>query len=614
MRPFILTLCALMLLAGCQTEPAPTNLTLPLRLLNFWEQTSGSLSLPNEIQPYQFVAQAGDAIRIRVISSRAISLMLLDSNGALLAQGTNLLEATLTTGGTYTVRVQADAATTYDIGLGYSDRPNPADYTPTPLPVTVAVPTPTPPFYARLGTIIGELVSGQNRISQFTVPEERHVYTLAASAGLILNLRMTRISGSIDPVIHLYDPDGNEVTMDDNSGGNRAAELRNIPLTSDGLYSLQAWGGGFTGQYQISHDLSDNPVAITPAVNPQPTVTPYIEPPLLPIQPALTGQPLDDHVLVLGAIERPGDFDRYPLEVSQGDVLTIGLLLAEGSSLVPTLEVYDIDGAQVIATTTLNGLALIAGLTASQTGTYTVWVNGQNNTTGGYVIGYGSGWSFQDNRRGLTLPDQVYAGELNQPGQRDSWGIDLNAGDVISAALSPLVTTLDPALQLVAPDGSLVASDDNSGGGRDSLIGSARAPVSGRYSLRVSAIGATTGSYTLIWRVVNLAPTATPAPGLIPILSVDDQVTGSAYQFYRFYAPAGIRVQITVQAAPGSGLDPVAALLAPDGTVLAEGDDTPGGLNPLIIQTLPDAGTYTVRVNGYLSSGPFSLTADQVVE
>jgi hypothetical protein len=235
-------------------------------------------------------------------------------------------------------------------------------------------------------------------------------------------------------------------------------------------------------------------------------------------------------------------------------------------------------------------------------------------STGDYSVSYGAGPSRENTLRGLTEADGVYNGEVLRRGMRDVWSLELNAGDIITATVSPSTTTLDPLLELVAPDGSLVATDDNSGGGRNPLINSAYAPVTGVYRLRVTPVNAaTSGPYTLIWRYVNTAPTPTPVPATIPILDYDDFVADNTYQFYPFQGRAGQQVVIRVNAQAGSTLDPVAALLGPDGAVIAEGDDSDGGLNPRIVAALPSNGTYTVRVNGYLSGGPFQLLVDLIV-
>ncbi|MBL8146802.1 MAG: hypothetical protein JNL34_10495, partial [Anaerolineae bacterium] len=219
-----------------------------------------------------------------------------------------------------------------------------------------------------------------------------------------------------------------------------------------------------------------------------------------------------------------------------------------------------------------------------------------------------------DVTRGLTAPDQVYAGEIPRRGLRESWPLDLHEGDVISAAISPLNLNFQPVLELAAANGALVAMGE-AAGGREVQIAAVRAPQTGRYMLRVSAVDAIgAGGYTLVWRSINLAPTVAPPPGIVPLLTYADAVTDNRYLLYPFYGQAGMRVRVRVTAQPGSSLDPVAALLGPDGAVIAEGDDSAEGLNPSFEAVLAADGFYRVRVNGYLSIGPFTVTVEALYD
>jgi hypothetical protein len=71
-------------------------------------------------------------------------------------------------------------------------------------------------------------------------------------------------------------------------------------------------------------------------------------------------------------------------------------------------------------------------------------------------------------------------------------------------------------------------------------------------------------------------------------------------------------VRVRVLAEEGSDFDPAAALIAPDGEVLIEVDDTEGDLNPRFNFELPADGTYNVRVNGYISGGPFEVLVEEL--
>jgi hypothetical protein len=485
----------------------------------------------------------------------------------------------------------------------------------TPRPSLTPTITPTVPYYARLGTFIGDLETDQIRRGSFTIPEERQIYTFAGLAESYITIQMEAVSTDLDPVLALYGPDGTRLAVDDGSGSAGEARLRNIRLSSSGTYSIQAWGKGFSGAYALTLAISPRPLPVTPIiVTPLPTLTlvPEVLTPTIPV-PA-SGEPLLDHQVVQGNIDRPGSFVRYAISASPGDHLNIGLSLLPDSLLRPRLELYDPEGQLIriatIADSNASGDILIADASVALTGTYVIFVTGDGSSTGTFQLSYGLGNSRAEVRRGSVEPDTVLNGSLFRRGWRDTWSIVVQAGDVISVAVDG-TGGLDPILELVAPDGSLLTVDDNSGGGTAALISSAPIPISGRYLLRVASVGSrAAGSYTLVWRYIQLAPTATPPPVRIPLLVYADAVPNNVYQSYPFYGVAGMTVEIRVTAAEGSNLDPVAALLDAQGNILAEADDGPTGLNPVFVTTLPADGTYSVRVNGYLSGGRFLLTVD----
>lgn len=604
-----LLFCLTLLLAACQSAPSPTSAPVAVaRILNYWQPVSDTLA--GAPQAWQFVGHAGDSVRLRVLGN-TVSLELQDQSGARLGQGTDI-ELKLPDSDIYTVVVSGSGA--YQLGLSFSDRPNPAEITPSPLPQVVGVPTPTQPYYAALGTVVGAIKSGETRGGAFAGAGEQHIYTFEAKAGEYANLRLTRASGAADPAMTLYAPSGAALAMDDNSGGDRTAALRNIRLPETGVYSLQADGGGFVGGYEVSLFISAAAFAITPTFLPQPTETPILEMPTPTFGAAVNDSRLADHAPLVGSFTRPGDVFRYTLEVSAGQPVTIGVSAMPGWAVRPRLEVYNADGEQVAAADSDNtGNALIVGLLPADSGVYLVYVTGEN-TTGDFMISYGVGTSREDARRGLIEPDRPTNSTLARRGQREVWSLPLRQDDVISAAAGPLAAGLNVGLELVAPDGSVIARGDKRNiGGPDVAIPAAQAPVTGLYSLRVSSANGAAGGYTLVWHYVYLAPSPTPPPALIPILAADDYAPPDQYLFYPFQGQAGQRVRIRVIAPPGSGLDPVAALIAPDGAEVANADDTNGSPNAEMIVTLPADGTYRVRVNGYLSAGAFSLTVDALV-
>jgi hypothetical protein len=140
-----------------------------------------------------------------------------------------------------------------------------------------------------------------------------------------------------------------------------------------------------------------------------------------------------------------------------------------------------------------------------------------------------------------------------------------------------------------------------------------RAPVGGLYQLYINASGGNTvGPYRVVWRYNIVAPTPTYDPPRILLFTVEDDVPQGEYAFYPFQGVAGQQVRVSVIAQAASGFDPVAALIGPDGREVAMGDDGPDSLNPQFSAALPADGTYQVRVNGYLSGGPFELVVERI--
>jgi hypothetical protein len=604
-----------MALTACNLNETPTTPPVLTQLIDYWVPVQGQIAA-GETQGWRFAGSAGDAIRLRALSDNSgLTLSLLAPDGSPVMTGAEI-SATLPATGAYTVLVTSLEAGQYELGLGYTDRPNPADVTNTPIPVTIAVPTPTPPYYAALGEFIGVVTAGQAISGTLANPGTQHIYTLDAVAGTWLTATLRRASGSVDPVLSLFAPGGVALASDDNSGGNRTALLRGIRLLEGGTYSLRVSGDGFTGDYQLSVELNSSQPIITPVVTIFPTATPINEVLTPTIGPAQS-QTLSDHVPVLGVVTRPGDVTRYIIDALAGDRLTIGVSLPPDSTLRPQMEVYDPDGVLVsvadVVTSNAGGDLLITALPISLTGPVQVLLRGEGDTTGGYVVSFGRGTTRQEVRRGMSSDNQPYNAVVPERGLRDSWSLFLNAGDVITAAASPADLTFDPLLTLTNPDGVVVVSDDSGGGGKAAQFASVSVPVTGLYHLTVvDSTGLNVGAYTLIWRFISRSPTATPPPPIILIASFDDSVEDGDYRFYPFQGLAGDRIRLRVIAQPGTALDSVAALLGPDGQVIAEDDDSGGNLNPYLEVTLPADGTYTARVNGYLSSGDFVLTIERV--
>lgn len=597
------------------TAPTPTPANGPdPRPLAFWQPVTGSLGA-DAADLWTFNGEAGDDITLRVIGQGEVipTLRVTGPDNTALGEG-DIVRAVLPADGLYTVRVSAPAATAYDLGLRYTGQTSPLDSVPTAVPQVVGVPTPQP-AYARLGVFMAELNHNQTVGGVFDFPDERHVYTFAGEAGGYVTIELNRVSGASGARLRLFNAQGEPLALDASSGENANALLRNIRLPEDGLYTVQAESRA-PGGYALRLLQLSAPAPVTPTVIITPTATPE-RPVLNPtLMRAVSGERLRERQIVVDQLDTPSSVNRHAFYVEAGTIFTVGVRPINDTPLIPRVELIDPNGipaAAVIGDTSPNNReAVMQALVAEESGPYTVFVTAEGETFGDYVIGYGIGSTWIDARRGETLADRVAEGRIRRSGVREIWYAYLVAGDLITATVTPLSATLVAVLALVGPDGTLLGIDRESGGARTPQITGVRIPTTGIYTFTIwAAAPETIGEYALAWRYVDVAPTPTPPEGTLPVLVVDDRVGDQEYRFYPFQGQAGQRVRVRVLAVPGTGFDPVAALLAPDASIIAEGDDgDDGDLNPLFEATLPVSGTYNVRVNGYQTGGAFTLIVE----
>jgi hypothetical protein len=599
----------------------PTTTALNGRLMGvllFWQPVMGELAA-GESDRWEFNGQGGDQITLRAVGADLV-LTLRSSDGDLIQQG-EAIEAQLPTDDRYTVVVALSEPTTpggqYELGLSYTGQAAPGMMTLTPLPEIVGVPTPRP-LNSDLGTYISPIAAGESVGGELSEGAPPHLYTFEGRAGQFVYLELLRVGGTIDPVLFVYDPDGLPLAMDDNSAGERNAVVRNLRLAEDGLYTVQAAGDGFPGSYALRLLVNDAPAPITPTTPATLTPTPTFSLATPTVGFAPPGARLIDHAPVVGILSSADDVEIYSVDVAANQVITLGVIPGAGSPVQPRIEIIDPEGSMIAqaaaSTSQADGAALITPLRLPIGGVYRVFVTTEGGQAGDFIISYGIGSTYQNVWRGTIEADQAVQSRFERRGQREVWSLALSEGDIISAAVgTDAASTLDPILELVRAENPsiVVAIDDNSGGGRNSLLNNIRINQSGQYLLRVRVSqAATTGDYSLIWRYANRAPTATAPPAVFPVLTVDDNVPDSQYRFYPFQGRAGQRLEIRVIGL--DGFDPVAALIAPDGVVIAEADDSDGTLNPRISVTLPTDGSYNIRVNGYINGGAFELTVQEI--
>lgn len=195
--------------------------------------------------------------------------------------------------------------------------------------------------------------------------------------------------------------------------------------------------------------------------------------------------------------------------------------------------------------------------------------------------------------------------------------------------------TFDSFLTLLGSDGTELASDDDSGGGKNARITDFTLPADGTYTIVVESYNrVSSGDYEL--SVTGMAPTPAPFFSQTPVptegavtpspevtaqpgaeISYDEAVTGMLNQeapsaTYVFLGSEGDVLTIT---ATSDDFDTFLTLRDAGGVELASDDDRAGNLNAQIQRfVLPADGTYRVTVSSYnnASTGDFTLLIEAV--
>lgn len=182
-------------------------------------KTQPAILKPGREHRWEFAGQSGQVVNINMVSPDFDTFLeLRDSNGAILAEnddgpdGTNsvISNVALPADDTYTVIARSltdDAGGSYEITLK-------------PVKVTSGggVLTPEKPVQASLS------------------PGQTDTWTFDAAADTFVTVKVDSVQA--DTYLELFDPEGNLLTQDDDSGGNLNAAILDYPVSQEGQYQV----------------------------------------------------------------------------------------------------------------------------------------------------------------------------------------------------------------------------------------------------------------------------------------------------------------------------------------------------------------------------------------
>ncbi|PJF27075.1 MAG: hypothetical protein CUN53_05425 [Phototrophicales bacterium] len=340
----------------------------------------------------------------------------------------------------------------------------------------------TTPIAPNLGDTPVETVRGE-------VPSgDRFIYPVQLAAGTNLTITVRAIDNALDPKVALVNPEGVAVATNDDHGTQDTtlsrydSRIANFAITASGQYQIEVSGfGGIGGVFELiieRDSASDEP-------RPQPGVE-----------------------TVRGTVIAGVPFQHY-IDANAGDVLVI-TAAAITESLDVDVGIYDLqdnllDANYEHGSTDPNLFfydARINNFIVQQTGTFLIEVVGFR---AGSTERASGDFTLTIERVGTGAPlgtgtSVVFLGEIT-PNGRFTQPFTARAGDFVTITVRALTTGFDPLVDLISPDGVLLANNDDHGisdgtlGRFDSQIVRYRIPTDGEYTIEVGGFRDTAGSF-----------------------------------------------------------------------------------------------------------------------
>lgn len=425
-------------------------------------------------------------------------------------------------------------------------------------------------------------------------------YRLEVSQGQRYTISLNAADGegqeaSLDPMLFLYDAQGEELAFNDDADASLNSRLSYVPTRSGHVFvAARAFADSSAGAYTLSVEAA--PVPRDEAGN-DATTRARINP----------GRP------VTGALDYEGDTDWYRLNVRTGQSYRITLTSADGEGALsdPLLRVVDADNNELAFNDDDDGLNAGLDFVPQRNGAVFIIAGAfSESDTGAYRLSVeatrlpADPTSADTRTRGRLSFDAPTQSVIDYQGDRDWHRIRLEAGQtyrfsLIASGDDPLS---DPYMRLYNSRGEELAADDDGGGELNSLI-EFTAPTTGNYFVEAAAFAdSSTGGYTLSARRGDIPGDNTTDVSLSADGDYREGVLSPAgdRDWYRLELTEGQAVRISLTNPIATDYyDPLAVLYGPDGEEVARDDDGGEGLNSWLEYQAVASGVHFFEVRGF---------------
>lgn len=443
----------------------------------------------------------------------------------------------------------------------------------------------------------------------------REVFYIDGRRGEVIQFELRASSGSLDPVLSVFDHTGAMQFYRDAAGGERHIR-HTLTLKTSGRYFVIVGRFG----YRLGATAGDYALRIV-------RVGVLSAP----------GSALRSGDSVIDTISDDQPQVYYTFHANQGDILSLSMVRASGA-LDPYLQVVSserfviADNDDQIGANTRN--ARIDALIVERTGAYVIVAGRYGGVAGDSVGGFVLSIEEAENSGTGNLaqaPLPIQYGETKKAAishrrHQRFYTFHARENDRVTISMSRQPPgELDSYVILADADYAPLIEDDDGGKGQDSLIAGYRIPASGEYHIIATRYegrqGATIGHYQLgLESFGDVFETA--AADAISIRygsAVKGRIDGAdEADLYVFYAQQDDIVSVSMTRSDGD-LDAVVELLNSAQQLIMSDDDSGSGQDSLIsAYSIPESGLYYIRARRYFGShgnpdtaGSYALTLAQ---
>jgi formylmethanofuran dehydrogenase subunit C len=554
---------------------------------------SGTINVPGDVDVFSFTAPVTGEMSIRQDSapggSLASSLTVLGQDGSFYfgsGADASTSEATLpvSAGQTYYVQAAGSGGSSGDYTLTLSTTTDSAGHTQaTATPITLAADG-----------------SGSEGGTIGTAGEVDYFRFVAASTGTVAIEQDAAPGSGLNCLVEAFAGDYSTygIGIPVGNGGSQTT----LAVVAGQTYYVLASGGnsGTTGAFTL-------------------LLTPY--------QSAYGGDTLHAYPVTLsptstvtltGDVQFASQSDYFQFRAPLTGRITVRLDPGIGSTLAGTLTATDSLFSNYTYGTALGRASSELSLNVQKGHTYYVWVgSGWSGTTGSYRLSFTATADDYGNDPAHAHPVSLatdntgtQTGTIEVPGDVDVFKIQpVVSGPLVIRQDAAAGSPLDSLLTVSDALGRTLATNDDSGGSRNSQV--ALDVVAGQtyYVTAAGHDGTSTGAY-----VLGFAPYVddygnSPANAQPETLSASGAGTwtgsvevGGDTDVFAIMAPFSGALTVTEDAAPGSGLDSLLTVLDADGQQIASNDDSGGSLNSTVSFATVAGQTYYLVAGGSAGS------------